>query len=431
MTNWPYLFSFSTTNVVKAEDEYLYLENGTRMLDAAGGAIVANIGHGRAEVADVVADSIRRTGYVVPPWQTPERLRLLDRLTRYWLPPQLNCVHFTCSGSEGIECAVKMAIQYHAAKGNRDKYKVLKREISYHGTTIAATAIGGHEPRKRGIEHILDPYPIVPTPHALRCPSSDPLDYFVAAFQAVLERENPDTISAFVFEPITGASGGAIVPPDGYLEKIQEICQHHDILLICDEVMTGFGRTGTRFGFQHWNFIPDIIVGGKGLTGGYAALTAVATTEDVRNTIKAGGFEVMFHTFASLPSACAAADKVLEIMDREDLVAKARSMGAQLEIRLRNAFSNHPHVAETRGRGLLQAVEFVQDRKMLTNYPEEKKIASKIVNRLMKKGVFTYKGGNGIVQDVVVLGPPLTISENQLDELVGKLAEVVDEVTLN
>ena len=431
MANWSFLQKPLLTNVVRAEDEYLYLNDGTQVFDAAGGAIVTNIGHGRDEVVDTLAKASKNVDYVIPPWVSPERQRLIDRLVDNWLDPSLNHVHFTCGGSEGIECAIKIAFMHHAAQGKLEKTKVIKREISYHGTTITATAVGGHELRKRGIEHILDHYPRVETPYPFRCPSKDVLGYYIEDFERVVNEEGPETIAAFITEPISGASGGAIVPPDGYLEAIDEICKKNDILLIVDEVMTGFGRTGTKFGYQHWDVQPDLIVGGKGLAGGYGAITAVAGTDELADSLNNSGFEVMFHTFASLPSACAAADKVLEIIERENLLDRVVKMGNMLEDKLSNAFSNHPHVGDIRGRGLLQAVELVKDRDTLESYAEEDAVSTRVVGEMLRNGVFVYKAGNGIVNDVLLIGPPFTVQEHQLDRLVSVMSDAIDTVTMN
>lgn len=430
MTDWPYLPHKGVTNIVKTDGCYLYREDGSRILDACGGAIVTNIGHGRKEVADVVAKSTLNTGFVVPVWLTPEREALVERLRRDWLPPEMPHMHTTCGGSEGNEAAMKIAVQYHAARGNADKTKIIGRDVSYHGTTITSLAVGGHESRKTGLKHALQVHPSAPSPYALRCPSSDPRSYYVDEFIRVVEHEGADTIAAILAEPITGASGGALVPPDGYWEDIDDFCERHDILIISDEVMTGYGRTGTRFGYQHWNFLPDIMVGGKGLAGGYAPITGVYSTNEVADALASAGFDVMFHTFSAHPAACAAAEKVLQILDEEELIDQVESKGAMLLEQLEGAFSNHPHVAEVRGKGLLQAIEIVKDRESLEPYPVSQHIKSKVVGHAFRNGAAFYAGGNGIVQDVIVIGPPFTISEEEISDAVRRLSEAVDAVTM-
>ena len=421
---WPLL-----RKVERAEGAYLYMDDGRRILDAAGGAIVTNIGHGRAEVAQAVAEATQREGYVIPPWLTPSRERLMERLAADWLPAEFTRVHLTCGGSEGIETAMKVALQYHYLRGHPEKSEIVGHSVSYHGTTLATTAVGGHEARKFGLAHALPKYPSSPTPDPLRCPGDDPGSYYVDAFERTIEREGPERVAAFLAEPIIGASGGAIVPPDTYWPAVRRICDANDILLIADEVMTGFGRTGRAFGYQHWPATPDIIVSGKGLTGGYAPLTGIFATDAVVAPLADAGISVMFHTFAAHPGACAAADKVLEIMTREDLVARAARMGDELRGSLSAALSNHPHVAEVRGRGLLIGVEVVKDRATLERFPREDNITARVVDAALTRGVFFYGGGTGAVRDVIVLGPPFTIDGNDVDQMVAALSGAIDDVT--
>jgi adenosylmethionine-8-amino-7-oxononanoate aminotransferase len=209
---------------------------------------------------------------------------------------------------------------------------------------------------------------------------------------------------------------------------VREICDAHGVLLIHDEVMTGFGRTGKRFGHEYWSARPDILVGGKGLAGGYAPLGGVFATEAIGQTLEAAGMNVMFHTFGAHPAACAAAAEVLTILVEEDLVARAAHTGALLLARLTERFAGHRHVAEVRGRGLLQAIEIVRERESLERYAEREQITSRVVAAAMKRGVFFYGGGTGDVRDIVCLGPPFTIEPAHVDEMVDVLADAVDEV---
>lgn len=430
MTAWPFIHNENALKIVRSEGCYLYQEDGTRILDACGGAIVTNVGHGREEVADAVRESTLNTGFVVPPWLTPEREQLVDRLQEYWLPSTINHIHTTCGGSEGNEAAMKIAVLYHAALGRPEKNKIVGRNVSYHGTTISSLAVGGHESRKTGLKHALQIHPSVPAPYLLRCDDINPCRYYVDAFIDEVEKQRPETVAALIAEPITGASGGALVPPDGYWEEISEYCKEHDILLICDEVMTGFARTGTRWGYQHWNFQPDIMVGGKGLAGGYAPITGVFSTDKVAEPLAKQGWDVMFHTYSAHPAACAAATKVLEIIDKERLVDQVETKGRKLMNQLQGAFSNHPHVAEIRGKGLLQAIEIVENRDTLENYEKKEDMAGRITRRALDNGVCVYRGGNGIVQDVLVIGPPFTISDQEIGDIVQVLSDSINEETM-
>ena len=428
MSNYPFIPFGRPISVARSEGAYLVMGDGRRILDAAGGAIVTNIGHGRTEVAEVVAQATAEEGYVVPPFHTPSRVRLVERLAEHWLPPHLTRIHLACGGSEGVESAMKIAIQHFAAVGRPEKHKVVGRSISYHGTTLATTAVGGHAARKKGLAHALQRYPSTPTPYPLRCPGNDPAGYYLEAFEDTIEAEGPDTIAAFVGEPIVGASGGAIVPPEAYWPGVREICDRHEILLIADEVMTGFGRTGTAFGFQHWPYAPDLLVAGKGMAGGYAPLTGVFATDAVAAPIAETDINVMFHTFAAHPAACAAGDKVLEIMQREHLVERAATMGEKLMAALREALGEHPNVAEIRGRGLLQGVELVADRDTLERFPREAQVTSRLVGECLERGVFIYGGGTGEVRDIMVIGPPFIIDEGDIARIVDALSGAIDAV---
>ncbi len=429
--NWPFT-GRGTLRINRAEGVYLYSDSGQAILDAAGGAIVANIGHGRERVVARVAAATRDYTYVVPPWVTPSRAALVDALEAHWLPPELTRIHVTSGGSEAVESGVKLALQYHAALGAGERCLIIAREPSYHGTTLATAALSGHPARKRGLEGALQRYPVTAAPYPLRCPLGrdhpDMGAYYADALRTTLETAGPENVAALLAEPITGSSGGAIVPPDDYWPRVRAICDDYGILLILDEVMTGFGRTGRNFGYQHWDITPDILVSGKGLAGGYAPLGGVFATDAVASTIEDAGLNVMFHTFGAHPAACAAAAEVLTIMHEENLVERARIMGDELQQRLLETFRDHPHVADVRGRGLLQAIEIVRDRDSLEPYEESANITSRVVGAGLKKGVFFYGGGTGSVRDIVCMGPPFIIESAHIDTMVGVLREAVDQV---
>jgi adenosylmethionine-8-amino-7-oxononanoate aminotransferase len=431
LADWPFLPG-RAPRIVRGDGAWLVADDGRRILDAAGGAIVANIGHGRAEVMEAVAKAGASSSFVVPTWRTPEREAMVERLRRDWLPDGLHHIHVTSGGSEGVEAAVKIALQHFAAKGETGRVKIMSRELSYHGTTIAMAGLSGHRARKRGLEGFLQSFPSAPTPSPLRCPLGphhpDAGAYYVQATRAAIEAEGPATIAALVIEPITGSSGGAIVPPDDYLPGVRALCDEFGILLIIDEVMTGFGRTGTTFGVDHWAVRPDLLVSGKGLAGGYAAICGVYATRDVAAPIIEAGFDVMFHTFAALPSACAAADKVLEILMREQLVERSKALGARLSEQLHRRLGQHPNVAEIRGRGLLQAVEIVRDRESLEQFDPSDRVTNRVVGKGLEQGVFFYPGGTGAARDIICLGPPFVSTEAEIDLMAEVLADALDKV---
>ena len=429
--NWPFL-GRATTRVTRAEGAYLYTDDGREILDAAAGAIVVNVGHGRERVAKAIGKEAEQLTYVVPPWSTPSREALVEELRDHWLPTSLTRVHLASGGSEANETAIKIAVQYHAARGDPARTKILARDVSYHGTTITTAAVSGHPARKKGLQGILQRYPTVPTPYPLRCPLGrhhpDAGQYYADELEKVVIAEGPETIAALIAEPINGSSGGAITPPDDYWPLVREILDRHGILLILDEVMTGFGRTGRKFGCDHYELVPDILVGGKGLAGGYAAIAGIYASDKVADAIADGGLDVMFHTFGALPQSCAAATEVLKILREEKLVERSAKIGAQLGERLKRDLSNHPHVAEVRGCGLLWGVELVENRDTLEPFPESSRVTNRVVAKGLEEGVFFYPGGTGEVRDIVCIGPPFIIGEPEIDRIATTLTSALEAI---
>jgi len=415
--------------IERTESVYLITPDGRQILDAAGGAIVANIGHGRREVAEAYARALSDATFVVPPFATESRIRLVQRLRERWLPEGLSRVLFTSGGSESMDAVIRLARQHHLSAGRPQRWKVIGRDLSYHGTTIATLAIGGHTKRRAGFEPWFPELPKAPAPYCLRCKLGKRYpDCAVACateLEHLIEREGADSIAAFVAEPIIGSTAGAVVPPDEYWPKIAEICRRHNILLIADEVMTGFGRTGRRFAVEHWNITPDILVSGKGLAGGYAPMGAIFAREEVVAPIAARGDELMFYTFSAHPACCAAADTVLDIMEREGLVDRAAETGRKLRHRL-SALEAHPNVAEIRGRGLLLGIELVRDRDTLEPFPEADGLTLKVIMAGVGEGVFFYPGGSDPARDVIMLGPPFIISDEHIEQIATALEAAID-----
>ena len=429
---WPFLPAAKLNELSHAEGAYLYMKDGSKILDAAGGAIVTSIGHGRREVADAIHKSVLNSGYIVPPWLTPEREALVHELQTHWLPPHLDRIHITCSGSEGNEAAIKIAVQYHASLGHPERNVILARTVSYHGTTISTAAVSGHPARKRGLEGILQEYPRIETPYPLRCPLGPhhpgAADYYIENLEKTILTIGPGKIAALIAEPMNGSSGGAITPPDNYWNRAQAILKKHGILLIMDEVMTGFGRTGHKFGSDKFGIKPDLMVSGKGLAGGYAAITGVFGTSAITDSIVAGGYDIMFHTFAALPHCCAAAVAVLKILREENLVERTRKLGAQLMPRLQEKFGQHPNVAEIRGEGLLIGFEIVKDRETLEPFDAKERITTKLVAAAMAEGVFFYPGGTGEIRDILCIGAPYIIGEGEMDLMVNAMDKALTKV---
>jgi adenosylmethionine-8-amino-7-oxononanoate aminotransferase len=423
-------FGGLSLQVARAEGSWLTLADGRRILDAAGGAIAANIGHGHPEVVEAGARALRELSYVVPPFVSEQRALLVDRLTRAWLPPGLTRCIFASGGSEAVDLALRIARQHFVAKGEPQRFKVIGRELSYHGTTFSTLDVGGHTKRRKGMEPWLHDWPKAPACYALRCAScrAEGVCNLRCAdgVAEAIERAGPETVAAVIVEPIGGSTAGALVPPDGYLPRVAEICRRYGVLLIADEVMCGFGRTGAKFAVDHWDVAPDLMVAGKGLAAGYAPMSGVYATEAVAAPIGAAGMEVMYYTYSAHPAACAIADKVLEIMQRDGLVARAAASGERLRARLEAELGDHPNVAEIRGRGLLWAIELVRDRRARAPFPAEARAAGAVVAAGLAQGAFFYPGGCAPAQDVVVLGPPLNASDAELDECAALLRKSLD-----
>jgi len=431
--NWPFLPAKNPIEISHAEGAYLYTKSGHKILDAAGGAVVANIGHGRTEVADAVRNALVNASYVIPPWMTPEREALITELTTHWLPSHLNRIHLASGGSEANEAAIKIAIQYHASQGNPERHLILARSLSYHGTTISTAAISGHANRKKGLESILDIYHRIETPNPLRCPlgryHEDATSYYIEDLKQTIEQVGAENIAALIAEPMNGSSGGAIMAPPGYWSEAQEILKANGILLIMDEVMTGFGRTGDKFGCETFGIEADLMVAGKGMAGGYAAIAGVYGREEIADSIMVKGFDVMFHTFGALPQSCAAATCVLEILRKEALLAKCKTTGAALLSRLQDQFSQHPLIAEIRGQGMLIGIEVVKDRDTLEPFDRELGITNKMVSAAMEAGVFFYPGGTGDYRDILCIGAPYIIGETEIDLMATALESALNQIS--
>jgi len=254
-------------------------------------------------------------------------------------------------------------------------------------------------------------------------PKSDWLN--AESLAKVIEREDPDTVSAFIAEPINGSSGAAKVPPPDYWPAVEAACRANGVLLIVDEVMTGLGRTGLTWGHEHFDITPDIIVGGKGLSGGYAPMGGMYSTRAIVDPIAAAGNGLMYFTFSGADMGCAVSVKVLQIMREEGLVQRAATMGALLRRRMEEALTDHPHVADIRGLGLMQGIELVRDRSSGESFARSDEFAQRVVMEAIDRGVWLYPCGSGPVVDGLLIGPPYTITEDHSETLVGVTSDSI------
>ena len=421
-------------NIARAEGAYLYTDDGRKILDGGAGAIVVNIGQGRAEVADVVRDAVARLNYVVPTWSSPERQRLVERLCT-WTPGDLKRFFFTSGGSESVEAALKFALLYQRVRGKPSKKKIIGRRPSYHGNTIAALSVG-FTPRRNDYEHILLDWPKIGPCYCYRCEWKKTypgcgLDC-ASALEDEIKRQGADNVAAFIAEPMIGGAACVVPPVPEYWPRLREICSKYDVLLIADEVMTGFGRTGRKFAVEHWNVVPDVLVGGKGLTGGYMPMGMIAVREPLIEECERAGKEFMFYTYSSHTASCAVADKVLEIMERERLVERSAQMGARLGAHLKEELSGHPIVGDIRGCGMFWGVELVRDKASHAPFPPDKRVTGHAVAAGISHGVFVYPAIAGMAGaaggDGFLVAPPFVIGDPEIELIVTALRKSLDDV---
>jgi adenosylmethionine-8-amino-7-oxononanoate aminotransferase len=421
---------------VRAEGVFIYDEQGHRYLDGCSGALVANLGHGREEVVRAMAEQAARLAYVHGGAFTTEPAETLARLVAELAPGDLNRVFLVSGGSEATETALKMARQFWVEQGRPEKYLVISRWLSYHGATLGALAMSGHAARRRPYRPLLADFPHIPPCYHYRCPlcqhEADCNLRCAYALEEEILRVGPEYVAAFIAEPVVGAAAGATTPPPGYFELIRQVCDRYDVLFIADEVMTGFGRTGCMFGIQHWEAVPDIVAAGKGISAGYAPLGAVIAREEIYRAIEAGsGGFVHGFTYSGHPPSAAAGVAVLTILREEGLVEAAAGKGEYLRAGLLRVQERHPMVGDVRGKGLMLGLEFVRDRTTKEPFPRELKVSERVVAAAFRRGLCVYPGSgtvDGVRGDHILVGPPLTIGEAELDLLVAILDEALTEV---
>lgn len=418
------------------EGVYVYDKTGKRYLDGISGIHAANIGHGVSEVALAMAEQAGKIAFVNRRLFTNEpQLKLASRIVAD-APPGMVRVHFVSSGSEANEAALQLARQYHIVSGYPTKYRIVGRWHSYHGSTVATISMGGHRSHRDRMGKYLIDFPHIHSPHCFRCPHE--LDHpgckllCAEELAQVIEREGADTIAAFIAEPIIGTTGGAIVPPPGYYEMIREICDHFQILFIADEVITGFGRTGRRFGIEHWKTVPDIIACGKGLSCGYVPLSAVIIHERVWEALcnQPHCKIPLRSTFSGNPVSCAAALEAQRYILRHNLVERCEYVGKHLKHQLERLAERSPIMGEVRGRGLLLAVEFVQNQKTRSPFPRSVCFQEQVVESALERGLILI-GGTGTdtrtTGDHILITPPFIISKEECDEMAAILEESISE----
>jgi adenosylmethionine-8-amino-7-oxononanoate aminotransferase len=411
-------------------------------MDFCGSAAVNFIGHGVPEISQAIAEQAAKLEFVhtsefTTPIAEEYAQELLDFAGEHF---RGGAVYFTCGGSESVETALKLARQYQVEIGQRERYQILSRKQSYHGSTLGALAVSGNRRRREMYLPMVREFEHVGIPYCYRC-AKDCTDgcrncgqEYAAEVAQAIERTNGET-AAFIFEPVSGATLGAAVPPEGYLQKVAQICQERGVLLIADEVMTGMGRTGRNFAVEHWHLAPDILVTAKGLSSGYAPLGAVIASKKVIDAIAAGSGSFLHgFTYNAHPISLAAGRAVLQNLQSRKLVEAAHSgakgsMAASLRQAL-DSLRDLPAVGDVRGIGLLWGVEFVADKKTKQPFPPESNFGGRVTQAALKRGLLVYpiQGCvDGISGDHVLIAPPAVITAEQIAWAVEQLGTSILE----
>jgi adenosylmethionine-8-amino-7-oxononanoate aminotransferase len=416
----------------RGEGIYLYDQNGKRYIDGSSGAMVSNIGHSDPRVLEAMKAQMDKSTFGYRLHFRTEASELLAAKTAAMMPEGLDRVFFVSGGSEAVESAVKLARQFKITQGEARRWKVISRFPSYHGCTLGALDLTGYDPLARPFDPMMRGMPKIAAPVTYL--DRDNLSEYERGLKyAELLRdkivsEGPETVLAFIMEPVGGASTGALVAPDSYYGRIREICDEFGILLIYDEVMTGAGRTGKFLAAEHWGITPDIVALSKGFGAGYAPLgAAVAGSGLVEPILDAGGFQHGF-TYAGNPLACSAGLAVLKILESDGLIDNAAAMGDVLMHRLRGLKDRYPFIGDVRGKGLLTAFEFVSDRASMEPLPVALNAHSRLVELAYERGLVTYsrRTRGGLAGDHFLVAPPLIITEAQIDEMMAIFVDTLD-----
>lgn len=420
---------------VGGEGAYLFDREGRRYLDASGGAAVCCLGHGHRAVIDAMKAQADKLAYAHTAFFSSEPAEALADFLVNASSRAFERVYFVSGGSEGIEAALKLARQYFLESGEPERSLFIGRRQSYHGNTLGALAVGGNAWRRAqfapllmDVEHIAPCYA-----YRDRKESESEVDYGIRVaneLEETLQRVGSHRVIAFIAETVVGATLGAVPAVSGYFRRIREICDRHGILLILDEVMCGMGRTGNLFAYEEEGIVPDIAVVAKGLGGGYQPIGATLVSKKIFDAVRGGsGFFQHGHTYLGHPMACAASLAVQHVIQQEQLLDRVKVRGGALKAALVEAFSEHPHVGNVRGRGLFIGVELVRDRATRATFDPSLKLYLRIKHEAMARGLLCYPMGgtvDGKHGDHVLLAPPYIIDESHLAEIVDKLPKAVN-----
>jgi adenosylmethionine-8-amino-7-oxononanoate aminotransferase len=420
---------------IKAKGLFIQDRAGKKYIDASGGPLVVNLGHGRQELAKAAYDQILNCGYTHPTMFTSQPVEELSAMLASHSPGGINRFYFLSGGAEAIEASIKLARQIQIENGRIGRTRLISRWNSYHGLSIGALSATGRKSFRDPFLPLLPETIHIPAPFCFRCPYG--LTYpscdlrCASALEDAICKAGEDTISAFLMETISGASIAGVVPPEGYLPAIREICDRYNVLLILDEILCGLGRCGRWFASEYFDVEPDIVTMGKGLGGGAIAISALGVQERHYQTISQGsGSFVHGGTFSHHNVAAAIGKTVIGILEKENLVEQSERKGNILGNLLKKNLLSHPNVGDIRGKGLLWGIEFVQDKDSYHPFPRKKKIVEQVWKSLFDKGVLAYKStgfenGDG---DALMFGPPFIIEETQIEFIVDALVRTLNEL---
>ncbi len=422
---------------VRGDGCYIYDAEGRVYLDGSGGAAVSCLGHSDPDVRAAMHAQLDQIAFAHTGFFTSGPAEELADLLIAQAPAGIDRVYLLSGGSEAVEAAIKLARQYALETGQPERHKLIARRQSYHGNTLGALAAGGNAWRREKYAPLLvETYHIDPCfEYHHRHDGESLYDYGQRAANGLEDeilRLGPETVLAFMAEPVVGATAGAVTAEDGYFKRIREICDTYGVLLILDEVMCGMGRTGSFFACEHDGISPDIVTIAKGLGAGYAPIGAMLASSKIYDALASGSGSFQHgHTYHGHPLAAAAGRAVVKAITERGLVAQVNDRGAFLEAALQDRFGQHPHVGDLRGRGLFRGIELVEDRATKRAFDPSQKVHARVKKAAMEQGLICYPVGgtvDGIRGDHILLAPPFIISEDQIGELVDKLDKAIASV---
>jgi adenosylmethionine-8-amino-7-oxononanoate aminotransferase len=431
---FPRVLHRTLPTAVHAEGVWIEDAEGKRYLDGAGGAVVVGVGHGDPALIAAAEAQLHKTQYVHGTMFTTEALETYADDVATVLPLDDARIYPVSGGSEAVETALKLARSYHLAKGQQGRQTIIARRSSYHGNTLGALDATGKEPMRKPYTPWLGRFLHAPAAYEYRCENPTHPEgcgtWQAAELQRMIESYGPETVAAFIAEPVVGATLGAAVPSDDYWPKVVEVCRRYGILVIADEVMTGFGRTGRWFGLDHWDIRPDIVTAGKGTTSGYVPFGFAAASGEVFDTVAEKGFVHGF-TWSHQGLGAAVAGATLRRLREGALVERSRDLGDRLKSQLAGALEDVPIVGDVRGLGMMIGVELVRDRETKEPFPRQQQVTERVATAARDAGLLLYPStghADGTNGDLVMIGAPFILSDEEAGLLVERTAGAIRSV---